>query len=141
MISCKDNAIFEQNVSIPAKTWNRYNLIKFTVPVNDTVNPYRIVINIRNEGNYSRRNLYMFVTIRSPRGDELKDTVNCILADEKGRWYGKSNLGDIYFNRFLYKPNVKFPYTGNYTVVLEQAMRTENMEGIETAGLRIEKLN
>jgi gliding motility-associated lipoprotein GldH len=139
MTSCKDNSIFDENTNIPSKTWNRHNLVKLNVPITDTVNSFRIFINIRNDGNYSRRNIFLFITVRSPKGDELKDTVNCILADEKGRWYGKSNLGDLYFNRFLYKPKVIFPHAGNYTFIIEQAMRTENLDNIEDVGVRIEK--
>jgi len=138
--SCSDNAIFEENQHLPSKTWDRKNIIQFKVNIIDTLNPYKIFINIRNNGLYARRNLYLFVTIISPNGNELKDTVNCILADEKGKWYGKSNLGDLYFNKFLYKPNVRFPYSGTYIFKLEQAMRTEKMEHIEDVGIRIEPL-
>lgn len=138
--SCSDNAIFDENTNLPSKTWDRKNIISFKVPITDTVNPFKIFVNIRNNGNYSRSNLYLFITVISPKGDEIKDTVNCILADEKGKWYGKSNLGDLYFNKFLYKPNVRFPHAGTYTFKLEQAMRTEVMKDIEDVGIRIEPL-
>ncbi|GAB4451986.1 MAG: gliding motility lipoprotein GldH [Bacteroidales bacterium] len=136
--ACSDHAIFDENTNLTSKAWDRKNSISFKVPITDTVNPYKIFVNIRNNGNYSRRNLYLFITVISPKGDEIKDTVNCILADEKGKWYGKSNLGDLYFNKFLYKPNVRFPYAGTYTFKLEQAMRTEIMNNIEDVGIRIE---
>ncbi|NSW45033.1 MAG: gliding motility lipoprotein GldH [Bacteroidales bacterium] len=138
--SCSDNALYEKNQNIPHKTWDRKNILQFKVNITDTLNPYKIFINIRNNGLYARRNLYMFITVISPKGNELRDTVNCILADEKGKWYGKSNLGDLYFNKFLYKSNVLFPYSGTYTFKLEQAMRTEKLEHIEDVGIRIEPL-
>lgn len=138
LTACSDNAIFDNNTNLPTKEWDRKNIVTFKVPVTDTIHPYKIFINIRNNGNYSRSNLYLFISVISPKGDEIKDTVNCILADEKGKWYGKSNLGDLYFNKFLYKPNVRFPHAGIYTFKLEQAMRTEIMKNIEDVGLRIE---
>lgn len=140
VLGCSDSALFEQNYVFPNKSWDRKDLVMFRVTITDTLNPYRIFINIRNNGNYSRRNLYIFVMVRSPKGDELKDTINCILADEKGKWYGKSNLGDIYFNKFLYKPNVHFPFSGTYTFILEQAMRSEKMDNLEDIGIRIEPI-
>ena len=138
--ACSDNAIFEENINLPSKVWDRKNIIQFKVNIIDTVNPYKIFINIRNNGNYSCSNLYLFISVISPKGDEIRDTVNCILADEKGKWYGKSNLGDLYFNKFLYKPNVRFPHSGTYIFKLEQAMRTEAMKDIEDVGIRIEPL-
>jgi len=138
--SCSDNALYEENKHIPSNNWDRKNILQFNVHITDTLNPYKIFINIRNNGLYARRNLYIFITVISPKGDELRDTVNCILADEKGKWYGKSNLGDLYFNKFLYKSNVIFPYSGTYTFKLEQAMRTEKLEHIEDVGIRIEPL-
>lgn len=138
LASCADNAIFEENTNIPSKAWNRKNIVTFKVPMYDTLNPYKIFINIRNNGNYTRRNIYLFITVISPKGDKIKDTVNCILADEKGKWYGKSNLGDLYFNKFLYKPNVRFPHSGTFVFTIEQAMRTETIYDIEDVGIRIE---
>ncbi len=140
LFACSDNALFDQNHPFASESWDRKEIVKFDVAITDTLHPYRIFINIRNNGNYSRRNLYMFVTVRSPKGDELKDTINCLLADEKGKWYGKSNLGDIYFNKFLYKPDVRFPFSGTYTFTLEQAMRSEKMENLEDVGIRIEPI-
>lgn len=100
---------------------------------------HNIYITIRIDGNYGRRNLYVFSTIRNPNNQEIKDTINLLLADEKGRWYGKSNLGGLYYNCFLYKKNVVFPVKGKYTFILEQAMRSETIDNIEDIGIKIEK--
>ncbi len=138
--SCNNNTYFEQNISIPNRTWKRNNVIHFSVPINDTHQVYNIFINIRNEGTYPYRNIYLFSTIEAPNGNKLIDTLNCILADEKGRWYGKSNLGDLYMNQFLYKSKVRFPHAGTYKFSFEQALRYEEIKHICDIGLRIETI-
>ncbi len=140
--ACSDNNIlFYENKILDNKKWDRKNLFKFVVNADDTISAYNIFVTIRINGNYSRRNLYVFSRIINPDKNELIDTINFLLADEKGQWYGKSNLGDLYYNKFLFKNKVRFPKKGLYTFVFEQAMRSETIDNIEDFGLTIEKLN
>jgi len=138
--SCDSKRVFEENKAIPNSKWNRNNIITFNVNVTDVNLRNNVYLNIRHNGLYSNRNIYLFIDIVSPNGKQIRDTVNCILADEKGKWLG-SGLGDIYNNQLLYKSNVSFPNKGNYKFKIEQAMRTETLENIEDIGVRIEKTN
>ncbi len=138
--SCSSNVYYEDITTLPRASWDRKQILSFSVPVDDTISSFDVFIIIRNTGNYSRRNLYLFITIINPSGEKLRDTVNCILADEKGRWYGKSNLGDLYYNCFLYKSRVRFPVKGTYRFLFEQAMRSPVIDNIEDVGLKIERL-
>ena len=137
--SCDPNRIYEEYIEIPDGIWNRYNMVKFSVNVSDTLTPHNVYVNIRNTGLYTKSNLFLFITITSPDGTSIRDTFECILADEKGRWLGKG-LGDIVDNQILYKKNVLFPNPGTYTFEYEQAMRIENLPFIMDVGLRVEKL-
>lgn len=137
--SCSTNIVYQENKVLENKQWDRKDLIKFYVNVEDTLSSHNIFITIRINGNYSRRNLYVFSRIKSPDSYTLVDTLNLLLADEKGHWFGKSNLGDLYYNKFLYKSDVRFPKKGQYTFIFEQAMRSEKIDNIEDFGLKIEK--
>ena len=66
------------------------------------------------------------------------DTLECILADEKGKWLG-TGIGDIYDNQIPFKKNVLFPKKGKYKFEIEQGMRTDIVPLIMDIGLRIEK--
>jgi gliding motility-associated lipoprotein GldH len=81
----------------------------------------------------------MFVTIDFPHGIQRVDTVDCLLADAGGKWYGKEKDDGKYESILLYRNNVRFPYAGKYVFTLEQAMRHKIMPGINKIGLRIEK--
>jgi gliding motility-associated lipoprotein GldH len=80
----------------------------------------------------------LFLNIEFPDGTTLRDTIECILAQRNGQWSGKG-FGKIRSNSFLFRTNVWFPQPGNYVFRMEQAMRTELLEGIADIGLRIER--
>lgn len=136
--SCDNNRVFEENKVITGSAWNRNEIISFKVPVADTVSPHNVYINIRQNGQYDKSNMYLFINVISPKGDKIRDTVNCILADAKGKWLG-SGLGDIYSNQLMFKQNIGFPHAGYYTFEIEQAMRVDILKNVEDIGLRIEK--
>lgn len=139
VLSCDQNRIFEQNINLPDNSWKRNNVLVFNVEITDTIHPHNIFLNIRNGGQYQFRNLYMFIKTVSPSGQWIRDTVECVLADEKGDWHG-SGLGDIYALQVPYKRNVRFPYEGMYSFEIEQGMRTEELKQVFDIGLRVEKM-
>ena len=138
IFSCDPDRVYEKNIRIPDGVWYRNNPVRFELMVEDTITPHNLYINVRNAGMYPVSNLYLFVTTVAPTGHSIKDTVQIILADEKGKWLGKG-LGDIWDNRHLYKENVRFAQKGKYVFEYEQAMRLEKLPFILDAGLRVEK--
>lgn len=138
LFSCDPDRVYEKNIRIPDGIWDRNNIVSFEVIVGDTITPHNLYINVRNAGMYPVSNLYLFITTIAPSGHAIKDTVQIILADEKGRWLGKG-LGDIWDNQQLYKENVRFAQKGKYVFEYEQAMRPEKLPFILDAGLRVEK--
>ena len=135
---CDRNRVYEKNLRIPGAEWINTNVPYFNVTINDTSAAHNIYINVRNSGKYRYSNLYLFITTKAPNGNTLKDTMDIILADNRGKWLGKG-LGDIYFNQILYKKNIRFPYRGIYTFQIEQAMREDTLHDITDIGLRVEK--
>ncbi|MCH7657158.1 MAG: gliding motility lipoprotein GldH [Bacteroidetes bacterium] len=138
IVSCDPDRVYEEFTEIPLHVWKVDHKPVFRVFLTDTVTPHNIYINIRNGSGYSYRNLYIFLTTTSPTGQWIRDTVDCILADNRGKWYG-SGWGDIHELRVLYKQNIRFPVSGYYSFEFEQAMRTEHLKEIYDIGLRIEK--
>lgn len=136
--SCDSKRVFEENKEIVGSVWNRNNVVSFKIPITDTLAHHNVYINIRHNGQYEKSNLYLFINIISPKGDKIRDTVNCVLSDSKGKWLG-SGLGDIYSNQLMYKQNIGFPHAGYYTFEIEQAMRVDNLKNVEDIGVRIEK--
>jgi gliding motility-associated lipoprotein GldH len=138
IFGCDRNRVFEENTDIPDYNWDVKNKPSFDVTIEDTTQLHNLYVNVRHASQFQSANLYMFITIKFPNGKLAKDTLECVLADETGKWKG-DGMGDIWDNQILWKPNVKFPIPGKYTFEFEQAMRTEQVQFVMDVGLRVEK--
>jgi len=139
IVSCDSNKVFEEYIEVENANWLKENVASFEFTAKDTNTAHNLYINVRNTGFYGYSNLYLFVTMQGPNGGLLKDTVNCVLANNRGKWLG-SGVGDLWDLRIPYVGGFKFAQSGNYIVSLEQAMRVEGgLEGITDVGLRVEK--
>ena len=136
--SCESSAVFEQNQKLDDNNWDKKQALIFLVNITDTVSPHNVYINVRNAALYPFSNLFMFVNARMPEGELYRDTIEIMLQSPEGKWLG-NGLGDIWDNRILFKPNVRFPQKGEYRFELYQAMRVNPLPGIMDAGIRIEK--
>jgi gliding motility-associated lipoprotein GldH len=138
LCSCDANKVFEEYIEVKEANWQKEDIASFEFIAKDTVTAHNIYINVRNTGDYLYSNLYLFVTMKGPNGGELKDTVNCILADKRGKWLG-NGVGDLWDLQIPYVGGFKFAQTGSYVISYEQAMRVENgLKGITDIGLRVE---
>jgi gliding motility-associated lipoprotein GldH len=138
LVSCDPNRVYEKNFRIPDGVWTMNDPVRFEVIVADTITAHNLYINVRHTGMYPFSNLYLFVTTIAPSGHAIKDTVQIILADKKGKWLG-NGLGDIWNNQRLYKEQVRFAQKGEYIFEYEQAMRLEKLPFILDVGLRVEQ--
>lgn len=143
--SCNKNVVFSSYESIdPDKGWERARKITFKAEINDTVQLHNVFVNVRNAEGYPYRNLFLFLTTTYPNGNSITDTLECILADEKGKWLGEG-AGDLWDNSILFKQNTRFPMAGTYTFSFEQAMRYGDKPAIDPlplildVGITIEK--
>ncbi len=137
--SCDKNRVFEANTEITKGSWDQNNKVVFDIDIQDTLSWHNIYLNVRNSGSYPFSNLFLFVSTQSPKGNSERDTVECTLADENGKWLG-DGIGDLWDNQILFKRKVRFPMKGIYKVQLEQAMRVNPLPFIVDVGIRVEKL-
>ena len=137
--SCDSNKVYEEYIEVKNAVWEREQVANFEFDSKDTESPHNLYINIRNSGDYPYSNLYLFVTIKGPDGQFNTDTINIVLQDKRGKWYGKG-VGDLYDYQKPFIGGFKFAQEGKYLISLEQAMRVENgLKGITDVGIRVEK--
>lgn len=136
--SCDRNRIFEENKKIPGEGWSSSNVIKLDVDIANIDIPTNFYINVRNADGYPYNNLFLFIKTTFPNGKMSNDTLECVLADENGKWLG-TGMGDIYDNQIPFKKNVRFPIAGKYIFEIQHGMRTDVIPLIMDVGLRIEK--
>ena len=136
-LACDYNPVFQQNISIPNDRWNKDSIVKIEVPITDTISYNDIYIDIRNLNSYPYSNLYLFVSVSAPNGDNLTDTIEYRLADEYGAWLGKSS-SRIWDCKLPFRSMVKFAQSGVYTFGIQHGMRDDELEGISDVGLTVE---
>jgi gliding motility-associated lipoprotein GldH len=133
---CKSGVVFDNNKSFSDDVWKSGQIIRFDIPVEDTVNIYKFYLNLRNKTDYRYANIFLFIDSTFPDGKQARDTVECILADPTGKWLGKG-ISNIRDNQVLLRRGLRFPQKGNYIFEFEQAMREPELKGIMDIGLRI----
>lgn len=138
-VSCDQNGVFEKNETIPKAAWSASHKVGFDVEIKDSIQLYNFYLNLRHNTDYEYSNLYLFIGMTYPDGNYTRDTIELILARPDGKWIGKG-FGKLKENNILIKRGVVFPMTGNYRFEFEQAMRTQELKGIEDVGIRLEKL-
>jgi gliding motility-associated lipoprotein GldH len=136
--SCKNEVVYNQYHEIGRSMWEKEKEYDFTFRIDDTTALYNITFEVRNNSLYPYRNLWVFYTERPPVGAIRRDTIECMLADEFGRWYGKGI--SLYQSGFPVRTRYQFPFKGEYTFGFRQGMRNDTLTGIRNVGLRIEQI-
>ena len=136
--SCGPGVLVDRNKKIENAVWKSADIIKFSVSIPDTLQLYNIYINIRNSTDYKYSNIFLFLKTFYPNRMYSIDTIECLLADDSGKWLGKER-GKMVDNRILFRRGIRFKLSGNYSFEFEQAMRDTDLNGIEDFGIRIEK--
>lgn len=117
--------------------WNKKAEQKFSLNISDAQAPKNIIFVVRNNNDYPYSNLRLITKISSGKNIIETDTLNYVLAKPNGEWLG-SGFGDTKEILFQYKLNYKFPKNGEYSLGIIQAMRTDNLKGIEDIGVKLE---
>ena len=138
--SCNSDAVYQKNYEIEQGIWHYKNKLEFEVNVTDTLSLNDFYISLRNTNDYPYQNLYLYIKTILPNNRIAMDTVECILADDKGKWLG-SGLGDIKSNKILFRKELRFVNAGKYLFIIQHGMRKEELEGVIDVGLIIQKSN
>ena len=140
LFACSDNTYFDAELNIPESNWDAKKAAIFDFDITDSLQIVNLYIKITNTEDYRYSNLWLLVKTYSSQGDIAYDTLQYLLADEKGKWLGNKK-NNTYLNNFVYKSNVRFPKNGKYSVEIIQLMRDINLKGIKKVGFRIKKVN
>lgn len=136
--SCNKNVVFSKYQTFKNNEWFLKDKAVFDVEIKDTESLNNILLMVRHADSYPYSNLFLFVTTKYPDGKTLTDTMEVVLANQKGEWQG-SGAGDIFDFKIPIKKNIRFPNAGSYQFTFEQAMRVDPLPLIMDFGFEIEK--
>lgn len=137
-VSCNKNVVYTKYQTFKNNEWYAKDKAVFDVEIKDTETLNNINLMVRHADGYPYSNLFVFVTTKYPDGKVLTDTMEIVLANQKGEWQG-SGAGDIFDFKIPVKKNVKFPLAGKYQFIFEQSMRVDPLPLIMDFGFEIEK--
>lgn len=137
VFSCQSGVVYQDHQAVPIAGWHYNDGIVFEATLHDTLSLHELYLDVRNTTDYPYRNLFLFLEIAFPDDRVLRDTIECVLADNRGNWTG-SGFGYIRFNRYLFRDEVWFPVAGTYTFTIYQGMRETELAGIADVGIRID---
>ncbi len=138
LLSCEDEALYHASRMIPNEGWYKNDVVSFDFDMADTTSSYNVLVDVRNNNDYPFQNFWLFIHTVMPDSTEFSDTLNCVLADNYGKWIGKSS-GSMYHVPVAFRLDAKFPQTGKYHLDLLQGMRMDVLPGIKEIGVRVLK--
>lgn len=125
--------------------WNLDETVHFQFSELDSIEPYNMFINIRNDNTFPFSNLFLIAELEYPNGETIKDTLEYKMSEPSGEWLGQG-MGSIKENKLWFHEKIVFPDSGVYKVSIAHAMRKNGdvqgvhlLDGITDVGLEIEK--
>jgi gliding motility-associated lipoprotein GldH len=135
--ACDPSMVFDQYDKTDGGQWKWSDKKTFEVMMKDSLEFYDLFINIRHTTDYPKSNLFVFLTTTAPTGISRRDTIEIIIANDRGKWEG-NGFGKIKLITRKYRKAARFLYPGKYSFEIEQGMRIPEIP-VTDVGFRIEK--
>jgi len=136
--ACTNNKIFEKYIKTGNNVWKRDNVIKFEVPVDDTLSMYDVTIAIRHSSYYAFANIKVNLTISYPSGDMRTKEFNIFVRNEDGSFKG-DGAGDLWDVTYPALQGVSFPFKGTYIFEIQNVMPLMETPDVMDVGLIVRK--
>jgi gliding motility-associated lipoprotein GldH len=136
--ACGPTTFFEQDKSIESKGWSYNDPVSFEFENKDSSLSYNLFLNLKYSKTYAYNNIFLFVDIEDPKKFTYRDTIECILSNPIGEWYGKVS-GESIHQELVYRQNIKLPILGTYKLTFYQAMRDSNLINFENLGIKFKE--
>tara|TARA_B110000091_G_scaffold200681_1_gene231621 strand:- start:3401 stop:3901 length:501 start_codon:yes stop_codon:yes gene_type:complete len=143
--SCTSEPVFTKYKSVPNSSWTLNEKVGFNFSIIDTVAKRNLFIHIRSNKEYKYSNLFLITELVFPNKTRVIDTLEYKMADPNGKFLG-TGFTEIKENKLFYKEEKVFPFSGEYSFNVRQAMRKngfsegiKTLEGITDVGFSIEK--
>lgn len=114
--------------------WPYTDTVVFTPELTDSVVETPLILCVRHTNAYPYSNLWL--ELEYPTGDSTRraDTIQLVLADDFGRWYGSGSGVSYQYTDTLSR---SFRAFRNKPLKLRNIMRRDTLPGIEQVGLFI----
>lgn len=137
---CRQIDLYEKNTTIPGYKWQANFAVTGNFQITDTLSSYNIFIVLRHTDAYNYNNIWLNVGLQSPGDSMYLQNVDLSLGNDASGWEG-SGMNDIWEVRKLLSGQPRrFRKAGIYSYTIKHIMRDNPLDGIMSAGLRLEKV-
>ena len=137
--SCGKQHFHIQESTLEDAIWRSSDTLDFEFSIKDTTSRYDIQLGIEHFDEYTFQNLYLKILTDFPDGKQLDQVLSVDLADSKGQWHGKCSGRKCKLGVVL-QQNAIFNQIGIHHIRLAQYMRQEQVSGIESVSLILNKI-
>lgn len=138
LLSCQSGVIFTEFQSLPLCGWEADSVRVFSPNLTDSIGDYQMQIMLRHTDRYAYQNLWLFVDIKCDSICLRRDTIEVMMANDHGEWYGQGT--SKYTLPIIYLEQIPLQ-GGDYQIVVQQAMREDTLRGINDVGLKVIRNN
>ncbi len=135
--SCRGSDEFSRFVDLDKSSWAYDDTLTICVTDLDSLPSKRLAVAVVHTDDFPYRNLWIEVSYRDSLGKLYRDSVSVEMADEFGRWRGKSIGGSHQCEASF--PHA-FPIPDSTRVSLRHIMRVDTVRGIDKVGLTVSHL-
>lgn len=138
MLSCNQGEAYYQFRQIPQNKWSKNHELSFTLD-SVSLNPqqnYAISIELSHNISYTYKNLFLYINHTLQDSVSVKDTLECMLVDDYGKWLGYGN-GATRQLSVVYQTNQKIDTALHNEIIIRHAMQDIHLKGIEKIGLKV----
>ncbi len=138
ILGCSDKTIFDSSYEVDELAWDFNKTLSYNIPIEDSLQPYDLMLNLKYRKTYPYRNIYFFVDVEAPSKTNYRDTIECILETPLGYSLGKVADDEVELE-LMYRYNIHFPEIGLYNIRIQHAMRDTLLKGIKSVGVKLRK--
>jgi len=135
---CQRNPIHDEFHPFQSQTWQRFQIIRFQIPVEKSSTSRDLQIYVRFTRDFPYRSLPFHMILRLPSGEERIREYDLPVTFHPGKADENCPQG-ICEAAFFLKKNLRFTKNGNLEIDLENLIPKIETPGLEGVGIRILK--
>ncbi|MDD2474643.1 MAG: gliding motility lipoprotein GldH [Dysgonamonadaceae bacterium] len=138
LLSCKQNEEYYKYIFISQNIWPLDDALcfEFDSVSFDINHRYEVSFEITHNVKYAYENLWLYIDQTLDDSILSRDTIECKLVNDAGRWIGSGN-GATRHVSYKYKTNLKLDSVKQYKVCINHAMQDIQLKGVERIGLKL----
>ena len=136
LVSCGNKKVYEKYIEFDDLVWNRFNILKFEVPVEEADAEYDILITIRHLPGFKPEAIPVNFTVYFPSGEMRTSDINLQLVGQEGKRLSKC-LGDLCDITLPLRKGFRFTEPGVARLEIENKWTKLELRGVMEVGLTV----